>query len=644
MLACQANRGLFVAITGTNVGGTMARRLLPAAILVPVVIGWLRIEAEHAGFFGSDIGVALYTILNMLVLSAIVAGNAVMLFRIDAARAKADAQLRRAHNQLERNVAERTAELSRANEELEAARTQLELRVRERTATLAESEAKLQAILDHTTAVIFTKDLAGRFQLVNRRFEQVFKFPSGSTCGKTAQDLFPQDSTEASDEEDRQIIATRQSLVTERVIDVNGSAHTFMATKFPLLDTQGAVYAICGIATDITERARSEQAVQQAKEQADRASRAKSEFLSRMSHELRTPMNAILGFAQLLELEQLSADQHESVSHIIRGGRHLLELINEVLDISRIEAGRLTLSNEPVELTAALRETIDLVRPLAADRDLDLRVETMPECYVLADRQRLKQVLINLVSNAIKYNRLGGSVTVRCERQTTRVRVRIEDTGLGIPAEQLSQLFTPFERLSADRGSIEGTGLGLAVARRLIEAMNGTIGVESVPGQGSTFWIEVPLTVSPLQRDDLTPDENEPAQFNENEHHSVLYIEDNLSNLRLIEQVLARRPRIELFAAVNGADGLRIARQRTPELILLDLNLPDMHGHEVLKQLHSDPRSRDIPVVVITADAMATQREKLLADGAHDYLTKPLNIKKFLETLDRALAASHTDN
>jgi PAS domain S-box-containing protein len=638
VFACQANRGMFVAIAGSNVGGTMARRLLPAAILVPVVIGWLRMEGQRAGLFGGEFGVALYTVMNMLVLSALVAGNAVVLFRIDAARVEADRKLHRAHDQLERNVAARTAELSEANAELKTARAHLEARVRERTATLAQSEAKLQALLDHMNATVFMKDLQGRYQLVNRRFEQVFGLAEGSAYGKTASDLFSAEPARSSDEDDREIIATGKSLHFEKVVEQPDGAHTFLSTKFPLIDADGKVYATCGISTDITERVRSEQAVQQARDEADRASRAKSEFLSRMSHELRTPMNAILGFAQLLEQEELTTDQHESVTHIIRGGRHLLDLINEVLDIARIEAGRLALSTEPVELTAALRETIDLVRPLAADSELELTMHPFPECFVLADRQRFKQVLLNLVSNAIKYNRVGGSVTITCETGATRVRILIQDSGLGIPADQISQLFMPFERLSAERGSIEGTGLGLAVARRLVEAMKGEIGVESVEQQGSTFWIDLPLTISPLQRNDLQSADAEMADLNGAEQHSVLYIEDNLSNLRLIEQVLARRPAIELLTAMTGAEGLRAAQEKKPELILLDLNLPDLHGHEVLQRLHADKATCDIPVVVITADAMSAQRDRLLAEGALDYLTKPLNIKKFLETLDRSLA------
>jgi CheY-like chemotaxis protein len=277
------------------------------------------------------------------------------------------------------------------------------------------------------------------------------------------------------------------------------------------------------------------------------------------------------------------------------------------------------------------------MRPLAADRDLRLSSSPIGVCYVLADRQRLKQVLINLVSNAIKYNRVGGSVTIFCSEANARLRVEIKDTGTGIPADLISELFTPFARLGAERSAVEGTGLGLAVARRLVEAMDGAIGVESANREGSTFWIEFPVTESPLAREDLV--ENEPAveAILPTEKRCVLYIEDNLSNLRLIEHVLVHRPAVELISARTARDGIRLAEAHLPDLILLDLNLPDMHGYEVLQHLRDGPGGADIPVVVVSADAMATQKDRLLEAGAADYLTKPLDIKKFLATLDRAL-------
>jgi signal transduction histidine kinase len=296
------------------------------------------------------------------------------------------------------------------------------------------------------------------------------------------------------------------------------------------------------VAHDITERTRVTRALKRAEQEANRANAAKSEFLSRMSHELRTPMNAILGFAQLLEFDDLTADQRDGVAHILRGGRHLLELINEVLDISRIEAGELSLSTEPVEVTSALQETLDLVQPLAAARNVRLISLPCTSRYVMADRQRLKQVLINLVSNAIKYNRLEGSVTITCEASENHARIAITDTGIGIPAERIEQLFTPFQRLGAEHSAIEGTGLGLTVAKRLVEAMAGTIGVESTPGQGTTFWVEFLLTDSALAIAELPHEDAAPEVLPHERTQKVLYIEDNLSNLRLIERLLERRP------------------------------------------------------------------------------------------------------
>lgn len=637
VMACQSNRGVLAAITGANLGGLTARRLLPAAILIPAILSWLRLEGQRHGYFGSEFGVAIYTVTNMLVFGGLVACNAYLLFKADAARAKADRRLRRAHAQLEARVAERTAQLAEANAHLEEGRAALEARVRERTATLAESEARLKAVLDHYNAVVHLKDASGRYLLVNRQFEKVFGHPESSVLGKTVFDLFARAIAEASAADDRMLLENGGQIQTESTLQQDDGPHTYVSTKFPLVGAAGNRYAVCCIAHDITRRAATEQALKDAKEEADRANRAKSEFLSRMSHELRTPMNAILGFAQLLEFENLTPDQHESVSHIIRGGRHLLELINEVLDISRIEAGRLTLSIEPVELSELLRETIDLVRPLTADRDLRLNASHVCNCYVLADRQRLKQVLINLVSNAIKYNRIGGSVTILCKERSPMLRIEIIDTGNGIREDQISQLFKPFERLGAQHSTIEGTGLGLAVARRLVEAMQGAIGVESTVGEGSTFWIELPLTESPLVRPELREPDISGQPLDPSERRTLLYVEDNLSNLRLIEQVIAHRPALHLITARSGSEGLQLAREHLPDLVLLDLNLPDIHGQQVLQRLRAEPPLAGIPVIVISADAMVTQKERLLEAGAADYLTKPLNIKKFLDVLDRAL-------
>ena len=407
------------------------------------------------------------------------------------------------------------------------------------------------------------------------------------------------------------------------------------------------------------ERKRAEETIRRAKEEAEHASNAKGQFLSRMSHELRTPLNAILGFAQVLESIPHLPDR-ESVDQILKGGRHLLDLINEVLEFSRIESGRLEIALAPVPVADVVREALDLVRPLAISQKVRLIGEPGVSCsyYVHANRQRLKQVLLNLLSNAVKYNRFEGTVTVSCEgslrprdgrdRPGSRggngsLRISIIDTGIGIAADKLERLFIPFERVGADDSEVEGTGLGLAVSKGLVEAMGGVIGVESDYGNGSIFWVELPFAEgAPRQLEDpaaasTSVRRNERPRVPVENQKVVLYIEDNLSNLRLIDRVLAGRPGIKLISALRGATGIQLAQQNPPDLILLDLNLPDMNGADVLKRLQELPETASSPVVVISADATAAQIERLLTAGARSYLTKPIDVKEFLVTVDTML-------
>ena len=379
---------------------------------------------------------------------------------------------------------------------------------------------------------------------------------------------------------------------------------------------------------------------QRAEADADRANRAKSEFLSRMSHELRTPLNAILGFAQLLELEVERPADRESVEQIAKGGRHLLTLINEILDIARIEAGQLPLSPEPVRVGDAIQRVLDLTRPLAATRRIELETggaALHPE-HVWADQQRLQQVLLNLVSNGIKYNRDAGRLTVACDAaEADRIRISVKDTGPGIAPALRERLFQPFDRLGAEQHGVEGTGLGLALSKRLVEAMGGTIGVESVPSAGSTFWVEFLRAESPIDR--LARTEPSPAVLAAPAERdgTVLYIEDNLSNLRLVERTLALRPGVKLIPAMQGRLGLALAQQHRPDLILLDLHLPDISGEQVLRELQGDPGLRQTPVVVLSADATPGQVQRLLAAGVRAYLTKPLDVRQLLALLDEVL-------
>ena len=397
-----------------------------------------------------------------------------------------------------------------------------------------------------------------------------------------------------------------------------------------------------------------------ATEEAAAANRAKSEFLSRMSHELRTPMNAILGFGQLLEMKpNLDPTESARVKHILSAGRHLLVLIDEVLDISRIESGHMSLSLEAVHVRALTQETIDLLRPLAMKLDVEV-VQTIPEestSHVFADRQRLKQTLLNLLSNAIKYNHAGGKATIRCEAlpqdpsvatggtapaPLATFRISVTDTGRGIPAEKRKRLFVPFDRLDADRTNVEGTGLGLALAKKMTELMGGTLGVESMVGQGSIFWVDLPFAECPLRTLDLSG-AIIPRTAHDSETRTIVYIEDNLSNLKLVEAIFNLRSGIRLFAAMQGGLGLDLIREHAPDLVLLDLNLPDITGQDVLARLRADPKTSALPVLMLTADATPGQRERLLAAGANHYVTKPLDVAAFLKTVDEMLTHGASD-
>ena len=384
-------------------------------------------------------------------------------------------------------------------------------------------------------------------------------------------------------------------------------------------------------------------ALKQAKLDADRANHAKSDFLSRMSHELRTPMNAVLGFAQLMEMEGPPPRQRESLRQILKGGRHLLELINEILDLSRVEAGRLSISPEPVHLTELLSDCIQLVQPLTIARQIQFGGDfpVSSDHYVLADRQRLKQVMLNLFSNAVKYNRDAGRVVISCGVSGENVRIKVRDTGFGVPLKDQQKIFLPFERLDADRAGIEGTGLGLALSKRLVELMGGTIGVESTPDEGSLFWVDLPIASSPCEREEASPalpHPSVPGRISP-EVRTVVYIEDNLSNLRLIESIMEHRPHLRLVAAMHASMGLDLVREHQPDLVLLDMNLPDLPGREVLRRLKGEAVTKDIPVIVISADATPTQAERMRSAGAVDYLTKPLEVPRFLALVDECLNA-----
>jgi signal transduction histidine kinase/ActR/RegA family two-component response regulator len=383
------------------------------------------------------------------------------------------------------------------------------------------------------------------------------------------------------------------------------------------------------------------QALGEARSEAERANQAKSEFLSRMSHELRTPLNAVLGFAQLLGMDNLTAEQSESVTYILKGSSHLLTLINEVLDIASIESGRMTLSPEPFLAREIIGQAVDLVHPLAAERHIQVKVGSpeRDDIYIQADSNRLNQVLLNLLSNGVKYNHQGGQVEISwAATPEGRVLISVSDTGPGIPPDKLARLFHPFDRLGAESTEIEGTGLGLALSRALVEAMGGSMGVQSVVGQGSTFWLELPRTEKPAD----VPSFALPAAAGVQSAHmraTIVYIEDNLSNVALVTRLLARYPGVQLLPAMQGQLGLELVRQNSPELVILDLHLPDMSGEVVLRRLQEDPRTRDIPVVLFSAEVSPRHIQRLLAAGARAYLTKPIDVREFLRLLQETLPA-----
>ncbi|NTV13895.1 MAG: response regulator [Desulfobulbaceae bacterium] len=383
--------------------------------------------------------------------------------------------------------------------------------------------------------------------------------------------------------------------------------------------------------------------LESAKSLAEKANLAKSSFLSSMSHELRSPLNAILGFAQLMESETPppTPSQMESIEQILQAGWHLLALINDILDLAKVESGQIPMLRESVSLPEVMLECQNMTEPQAQQRGIRMYFPQVAlTCFVMADRTRVKQVLINLLSNAIKYNTKEGTVAVTCtESGPECIRVSVRDTGAGLPPEQLAQLFQPFNRLGQEAGNEEGTGIGLMVAKRLVELMGGTIGVESTVGVGSVFWFELLSAAKPpvAAAGDDAAQLPRPQVPREARQHTLLAVEDNPANLKLVEQIIARHPDIHLLSAVNGKSGIETARLALPDVILMDINLPDVSGYEALKVLRSDPATAQIPVIAISASAMALDIKKGREAGFFRYITKPLKINEFLEALDLAL-------
>jgi PAS domain S-box-containing protein len=458
--------------------------------------------------------------------------------------------------------------------------------------------------------------------------------------------IHPDDAGNVVDSFARVVAGTAPNVqVRFRVRHADGHWVTLDSRGQAVYDDTGAFAGAVVVSRDMTARILSEQRLRGAREAAERASRTKSEFLSRMSHELRTPLNSILGFAQLLQMDDLPGEQSEAVTHILRAGRHLLDLIDEVLDIARIESGHLELMMTAVSVSDIVNDAVELTRLMADGAGVSVQVAIDPygDVVVSADRQRLLQVLLNLLSNAVKYNCRGGTVDVSShEGAPGRVRVVVADTGRGIRDEDVDRVFTPFDRLGAEQSGVEGTGVGLALSQHLVQRMGGRIGFQSVPGVGSSFFVELEVaTGSPdLVRDPRALGWSHGAPpIDVGGVFRVLLMEDDVANLELVERVLSRRPGVELLAALHGGLGIELAREHLPDLILLDLHLPDMPGTVVLDRLGEDAATAAIPVAVVGSDAAAHEVRRLLGRGVVGFLTKPFDVRALLSLVDAVRSA-----
>jgi PAS domain S-box-containing protein len=514
---------------------------------------------------------------------------------------------------------------------------------------LRDTRNFLSAVIENLPVVVFVKNAKDlRFVIFNRAGEELIGVKREDVLGKTDHDLYSKEQADYLAGWDRRVLASGKltDIPEAPMHTLRGDPRLVHTVKVPIPGHDGRPAYLLGITEDVTERKRTEIELIRAKEEAERASKAKSTFLSNMSHELRTPMNSILGFSQLLEQDaSLGAEQREFVGKIHKAGEHLLSLVNDVLDLARVEAGGITLHPDDHDVALLLDDCHALASPLAARHAVKVvafepqGADTAP-VYVRADITRLRQVLLNLISNAIKYSPRDSEVTVAAALDGHgMVRISVSDRGPGIPREKHVELFVPFNRLGAERSQVEGSGIGLALAKRLIELMGGRIGFASEPGTGSTFWVELPAVAG--LGDAQAPSEQlgvPAAQARADKRCLILYIEDNPANLILVESILKKhRPTCELLTASEPHTGIELARSHTPDLVLLDVALPDMNGYDVARRLRELPETLDIPVVGVSANAMQVDIERGFAAGFEDYVTKPIDVKRFLGVVDKWL-------
>ena len=532
------------------------------------------------------------------------------------------------------------------------ARKQVEEEQKKLDQRLRDQQFYTRSLIESNIDAIMTTDPRGIITDVNKQMEALTDCTRDELIGAPFKNYFTD--PERAEAAIKLVLSEKKVTdyeLTARARDGKDTVVSYNATTF--YDRDRRLQGVFAAARDVTERKRFEHALQEsnielesAKSAAEKANLAKSDFLSSMSHELRSPLNAILGFAQLMEASDPlpTPSQKESITQILQAGWHLLKLINEVLDLAVVESGKVSLSPEPVLLAEVLSECQAMMEPQAQQRAISM---TFPEwdsaLFVRADRTRLKQVVINLLSNAIKYNRKNGSVGLACTAtDSDRIRISVKDTGAGLPPEKLAQLFQSFNRLGQEARSEEGTGIGLVVSKRLVELMGGVIGVTSTVGVGSVFWIELLLTPAPVLVEPISESASvlPPLVVAGARRRTLLYVEDNPANMKLVEKLMAQRADIRLLGAVNGTLGVQLARDSQPDVILIDINLPGISGIEAMKILREDPATAHIPIVALSANAMPRDIEKGMEAGFFRYLTKPIRVPEFMLTLDAALEFS----
>ncbi|MDP3237164.1 MAG: PAS domain S-box protein [Myxococcales bacterium] len=510
---------------------------------------------------------------------------------------------------------------------------------------LRDSQFYTRSLLEANPDALMTTDPSGIITDVNKQMEALTAATRDELIGAPFKQYFTDPERAAAGI--KQVLSektVRDYELTARSRDGKQTVVSYNAATF--YDRDRTLQGVFAAARDVTERKRLDAVLadkntelESARKVADKANLAKSEFLSSMSHELRSPLNAILGFSQLMESEvpAPSPSQLGSIQQILKAGWYLLKLVNQILDLSAVESGKLSMSVEPVGLAEVFAEARDIIGHQATQRGLTLTFATLvSRHFVLADRTRLKQVLINLLSNAVKYNRQGGSIDVEFEAGPERTRISVRDTGAGLGEDELPQLFQAFNRLGHEGGTVEGTGIGLVMSKMLVEMMGGVMGVDSRVGTGSTFWFELATSAAPHLN--ASADATATTQPREvRGPQTVLYIEDNQANLELVAQLIARHPGLALLTATTAEIGIELAREHLPQLVLMDVNLPGMNGYQALQRLQRDPSTAGIPVLAISANAMAGDIKRGLAAGFVRYLTKPINVVEFMRAIDEVL-------